>query len=300
MDTAYYVFDKNHKEDTEFLMVVYKFCRDNYIIPASNKYGVVGCSVMTITQAVQNVTKYQLKYNNKKYRPWCMYKEEILNKYSDNNNLIYIDMPAYLHDENDEIVNLKKYNKVIKCTDNSFSTYMYKNNNERKNTLKDADVYFISGNSLLGKTYQIKQKIKLSVAFFTDEKLAIQVQKNINYITAGFIYKSIKYFENKISNGDRLLSIYEKINKKMTKDINNIKKIVKDYNNKNKNKKVNFIREPSNKYLYITSKYKNNIIKFIEHYKKSTSEYELNKCLIPNIYTPEVNHGIYIQLNALK
>ena len=86
MDTAYYNFDSNNnKEDAEFLMVVYKFCRDNYIIPASNKYGVVGHSVMTITQAVQNVTKYQLKYNNKKYRHWCTYKEEEpSNKYSDN------------------------------------------------------------------------------------------------------------------------------------------------------------------------------------------------------------------------
>ena len=299
MDFAYYIFG-NKKEDAESFNVIYKFCRDNYIIPASNKYGVLGYSVMTIEQALQNITNYQLKYNNKKYRPWCYYKEESSNKYSDNNNIIYMDMPAYLKDENDEIVNLKKYNKVIKCIDNSFGPYMYTNNNDRKNALKDADVYLISGNSLLGKTYQIKQKIKLSVAFFTDEKLAIRVQKNINYITAGFIYKSIKYFENKISNGDRLLSIYEKINKKMTKDINNIKKIVKDYNSKNKNKKVICTLEPSNKYLYITSEYKNNIIKFIEHYKKSDSEYELNKCLMPNIYTPEVNDGIYIQLNASK
>lgn len=67
MYLAYYLFDtKNSKEDAEFLRMVYNFCRDNSMIPESNKYGVVGHSVMEIEQALQNVTNYQLKYNNKK------------------------------------------------------------------------------------------------------------------------------------------------------------------------------------------------------------------------------------------
>ena len=288
MDLAYYLFNtKNSKEDAEFLRMVYNFCRDNSMIPESNKYGVMGHSVMEIEQALQNVTNYQLKYNNKKYRQWCNYREESLNKYSDKNNLIYIGIPAYLNNENDKI-DLKEYKKVIKCTNNTFCPYMYKNNIERKNALKDADVYLISGNYLLGRTH----KIKLSFAFFTDEKLADSVQKQINHITGGFLYKSIKYFEKKISNAERLLNLYEKINKKMTKDINNIKKIVKDYNSKNKNKKVICRIEPSRKYAYITSQYKNNIKNFINYYNELDYEYEINKAFAPNVYMPVVYNGL--------
>ena len=192
MDFAYYFFDKNSKEDAEFLRVVYSFCRDNYMITELNKYVVVGYSVMAIEQALQNVTSYQLKYNNKKYRSWCVYKEENSNKYSDKNNIIYIDIPAYLQDKNDKI-DLKEYKKVVKCVDSTFSPYMYNNNNDRKNALKDADVYLISGNALLGITH----KTKVSFGFFIDEKLADLVQKDIHHNTAGFIYKNIKYFEKK-------------------------------------------------------------------------------------------------------
>lgn len=289
---ANYLFDKkNSKEDAKFLRVVYKFCCDNYMIPESNKYGVVGHGVMEIEQALQNVTNYQLKYNNKKYRMWCDNKEESLNKYSDNNNIIYIDIPSYLNDENDKI-DLKEYKQVIKCVDSTFTPYMYKNNNNRKNALKDADVYFISGNALLGYTH----KIKLSFAFFNDEKLADSVQKDIHHITGGLLYKSIKYFEKKILNGDRLLNRYEKINKKRTKDINNIETIVNEYNVSNKTKKVIYTLEPGRKYIYITSKYKKNIKNFRNYYNESDHEYELNKALMPSVYMPLVDDGLFIRL----
>lgn len=294
MDFAYYLFDaKNSKEDAEFLRMVYNFCRDNSMIPESNKYGVVGHGVMEIEQALQNVTNYQLKYNNKKYRQWCNYKEESLNKFSDKNNLIYIEIPAYLNNEDDKI-DLKEYKSVIKCIDNASGPYMYKNNIERKNALKNADVYLISGNALLGYTH----KIKLSFAFFTDEKLVDSVQKQINHITAGLLYKSIKYFEKKISNGDRLLNRYEKINEKRTKDINNIKKIVKDYNSKNKNKKVICTVEPIRTFVYITSKYKKNIKNFRNCYNELDYEYKLNKPLMPSVYLPVVNNGVFIRLRV--
>jgi len=290
---AYYLFDKK-KEDVDFLRLVYDFCRDNYMITESNKYCVLGQSVMEIEQALNNVTNYQLKYNNKKYRPWCSYKEESLNKYSDKNNIIYIDIPGYLHDKNDKI-DLEEYKQVINCIDNTYSPYMYENNIERKNALKNADVYLIGGNSLLG--YTNTHKIKLSFAFFTDEKLADLVQKDINHITGGFLYKSIKYFEKKISNGDRLLNLYEKINKKRTKDRNNIKIIVNEYNSKNKTKKVTFTLEPGRKCVYITSKYKKNIKHFIKYYNKSDHEYELNKVLMANVYISKVDDGVFIRLN---
>jgi len=307
---SYYTINKNNKEDVDFLNLTYKFACDNYMTPKSNKYCVIGHSILEIQHALHKVTNYKLKYNNKKYRPWCSYKEESLNKYSDNNNLIYIDIPSYLNDEN-KTVNLKKYNKIITCVDNTWCVYQYENNEARKNALKDADVYFLSGNYILandcrGNNYPIllynwlepfvKNKIKLSFAFFTDEKLADMVQKQVYHITSGFNYKEIIYFKDKISNGDKLLNMYEKGYNRNVKNLKNIKKIVKEYNSNNSNNGVDIIVEPSRYYVYITSNNENNIKNFTNYYNELDYEYEINKTS-NNIFRPKVYNGIFIKLN---
>ena len=300
-DYTYYLFDKNSKEGIEFIDLIYIFCYDNHLISKSNKYIVIAHSVMEITQALKNVTKYKLKFDNKKYRTWCNYKEQALHTTS-NKNIIHVKIPGYINDENDKI-NLKEYKKVIKCIDNSWGLNMYKNNNERKNALEDADVYLLSGTYLMGGSCSDFKGlgIKLSVAFFTDEKLADLVQKDINHISAGLSYKDITEFKKHILNSHEILNLYKKNYTKITQDINNIKTVVKEYNNSNednKNIKVVLKVEPSRKYAYITSKHKKNIKKFSIHYNGLDPKYELNKSKTNMIWNPNVlENGMFIQFD---
>ena len=314
MEDSYYTINKNNKDDLDFLNLVYNFGCNNYMIPKSNKYCVVAHSVMVIKQAIVNITNYQLKYDNKKYRKHTALKENYTNKNCDENNLLLIKTPSYLNDKKDKI-NLTKYNNIITCVDNSWCTYQYENNRARKNALQDADIYLLSGNKccvvtsltslpnwlpiwLQSTINNNNNEIKLSFGFFTDKKLADLVQNHINYITGGFMYKDIIYFKKKISNSDKLLNLYEKIYKKNTTNINNIKKIVKEYNSNNShNNSVDITVEPSRYYVYITSN-DNNIKNFIKWYNdnKYDYDYELNQ-KFNMIWNPKVDNGVFIRLN---
>jgi len=308
--STHYILDDNNKKDVKFLKLVYDYCNENYLISSETKYVVVGHSVMEIKQALVNLTNYQLKFSDGKYRKHVTNKENNINLDSNTRNLILVRTPGYLptlKDRNANI-NLSGYDNVITCCDNTWSPFMYKNNMERKDNLEEnADVYLLSGRYLCGNPHELESlpvyNVKLSFGFFKDETLAKSVQDQINYISAGFKYTDIIDLKNILLKPRSLMSAYKKNYNILRNGVHTVKTVIKKYNEKYDDCKVKYEIEPSMFYVYVTSNDKLDIKKFTTFYNKLNLEYKLyvNSKQLQNmrqtIWTPEVSNGIFIRIS---
>ena len=296
-----YILRDDNKKDVKFIKLVYDFCNENHFITPESKYVVMGHSVMEIKQALVNATKYNLKFNDGKYRKHITIKENIINTGCNTigGSSIQCNIPGYLPLAENVDIN------VITCCDNTWAPFMYKNNIERKNNLQDDDVFLLSGRYLCGNPHNLdslpKYNIKLSFGFFKDENLAKSVQNQVNYISAGFKYSDIVDFQNILLKPRSLISAYKKNYNRLRKGVCTITKEIKKFNDKYEDYKVKYEVEPSRFYVYITSNEKRNIKKYTTYYNKLNLEYKLyvnskqHQKKYQTIYTPQVDNGILIK-----
>ena len=294
---THYILNNQNKKDNKFKKSVYDFCVKNYLIPQENHHLVVAHSVMEIQQALVNCTKFNLKYVDGQNRPCVTIKENILNSNSDAKGVIVVKNTGYLPKNK---IDLHTHN-VITCTDNTWATFMYKNNAQRKKNLDAcADVYLLSGNYLLSNPHGLpflpKYNTKISFGFFKSKTLAMSVQNQINYMSGGFILSDIDYVRNALLNPCALLSGY-KLNYNVLKNgVDKVKTVIKKYNDEFENFKVNYYVEPSMLYVYVESDYINKFKKYynslnLEHKLYITSEQFQSE--LQSIWTPS---GAFIKI----
>lgn len=296
-----YILNNQNKKDNNFKKSVYDFCVQNFLIPQENNHLVVAHSVLEIEQALVNSTKFNLKYVDGLNRPCVTSKENILRFNTDENGVILVKVRGYLPKNK---IHLHTHN-VITCTDNTWATIMYKDNEQRKKNLDDAstDVYLISGKYLLSNPHDLNllsnYSVKLSFGFCKSETLANSVQNQINFISGGVRLDDIYYVVNALLNPNDLLDAY-KINYNTLKNgVDNVKTIIKKYNDEFKDCKVNYVVEPTRLYVFVKS---NNIKKFKKYYNKLNLEYKLyipSKKVEPElqiIWTPQVKGGAFIKI----
>jgi hypothetical protein len=294
-----YILNNQNKKDEKFKKSVYDFCYQNDLVPQENKFLVIAHSVMEIKQAVVNCTNYSLKYEDGKYRPYVTNKENNLNSSSDAKGVILVKITGYLPKKK---INLHEYdNNVITCIDNTWATFMYKDNRQRKKNLDtSADVYLLSGNYLLANPHGLETlpqyNTKISFGFFKSKTLAMSVQNQINYMSGGFILSDIDYVRNALLNPYALLSAY-KLNYNVLKNgVDKVETVIKKYNDEFENCKVNYYVEPTMLYVYIKSDYIN---KFKKYYNTLNLEHKLYvqfQSELQSIWTPDVKNGAFIKI----
>ena len=294
---THYILNNQNKKDNKFKKSVYDLCVQNYLIPQENHHLVVAHSVMEIQQALVNCTKFNLKYVDGQNRPCVTIKENILNSNSDAKGVIVFKITGYLPKNK---IDLHTHN-VITCTDNTWATFMYKNNTQRKKNLDAcADVYLLSGNYLLSNPHGLrflpKYNTKISFGFFKSEPLAILVQNQINYISGGLSLSDIYYVRNTVLRPLALLSAY-KLNYNVLKNgVDKVKTVIKKYNDEFADFKVNYLVEPSRYYVFVRSNY---IKKFKDYYNKLNLEHKLyvpSKKVEPELQSIWTPGGAFIKI----
>ena len=256
--------------------LAYSFLTERDFLPKENSYGVIGISTLAIEQALAMVLNKPVVFvGGNATRGWVRKATALFNSYKDSTKTpICILNEGYLKEDNESVV-LDSF-LVVDATwlPQMQKTFEY-----------PANVYIFSG------TYLTTTPVKLSFAFFSDEKLAEQVKERLIFLHSGLRVEDLQTAEIILQSPDVLDNRIKKMHENSQKAFEALMQQVELFNDE-EDTTIQIVID-SQRYLYLKGDMKK-LNSFLQDNKDFLNNYKIKEKSNQFIYSPIVKENMIL------